>query len=237
VSDQNTFQVGAVTFPLTSSTANSLLQDADPGIYQILAFYQAVLSIHLGARWDAEVTAAGLAKYAGKITTLAVPFDPVPFLTQTGFVPPILALYPTREGSSERTRAFYQGTGSLTLAWILPPFTAESCNRLYPFLRAAIKVIRDRTILGYDPAYESGALFAQLAGLAQLDLGQATYGAVPGLQTNMVFPAVTLELVAYELRMQTPALETLAGTDGTITVADNDNPSLITVVETQTTGS
>jgi hypothetical protein len=237
MSDASTFQVGNVVFPLPSSTANSLLQDADPVIYQALAFYQAILSIHLGARWNAEVTAAGLSKYSGKISTLIVPFDPLPFLTQAGFDPPVLALYPTSEESTERTRAWYQGGRALTLAWVLPPFTVENRNRLAPFLGAAVKVLRDRTILGYDPGYQSGALFAQLAGLEQFDLGRATYGGIAGLQTNMVFPTVTLELVAYERRMVTPGLATLAGTDGTITVADDDNPSPITVVQTQTTGS
>jgi hypothetical protein len=234
VSDAQNFQVGQFVSPLTSSTANALLQDADPALYQAIRFYQAVLSIHLGARFDAEVTKAGLTQYVGKISTLAVPFDPLPYLNQAGWQPPILALFTVGEKITDRTRAWYQVEADWKLQWILPPLTADQFNALYPILRAAGKVITDRTVLGYDPSYLSGSDFCQLGGIEQLDLGPVRYGSIQGLDTKLFFPTVEYEMTAFERRETTPLLVTLAGTDGTIQVTDENGLNPITVEQFQT---
>lgn len=230
-SPQQNFQVGAFVSPLTSATTNSLLQDADPALYNALKFYQAVLSTHLGARWDAEVTKAGLAQYVGKITTLAVPFDPAPYLTQGGYQPPILALFTVSEKITDRTRAWYQIEADWKLQWILPPLTPDQFLQLYPFLRAAGKVITDRTYLGYDPSYQSGARFCAVGGIAQLDLGPPRYGAIPGLDTKLFFPAVEYEMTVIERRMPTPGLLPLTGVDSSISVTDPQGANPLPIID------
>ena len=44
--------------PLTSSTANTLLRDADPAVYYALEFFAQVIRTHIGTRLLAEATAA-----------------------------------------------------------------------------------------------------------------------------------------------------------------------------------
>jgi hypothetical protein len=232
--DAQAFQVGSFVSPLTAATTNPLLQDADPALNAALSFYQAVISIHLGARFDAEMTKAGLAQYVGQISAEIVPYDPLPYLQQAGLAPPLLALYTVSEKILERTRAYYQVEADWKLLWIMPPLNAAQFEQLNGFLRAVSKVITDRTILGYDPSYQSGALFCEVGGIEQLDLGPVRYGAIQGLQTNLFFPTIEFEMTAYERRMSTPGLLTLAGTDTTIQVTDDTGANPITVVQTQT---
>ena len=233
MSEQAGFQVGAFVSPLTPATTHGLLQDADPALYHALAFYKSVLSTHLGARWDAEVTKAGLSKYAGQITTLAIPFDPLPWLQQGSLAPPFLALFVPEENATDRTRAFYQTAATAKLQWVLPPLTLAQYNQLYPFLRAAAKVILDRTTLGYDPAYQNGAEFCALGGIAQLDLGPARYGAIQGLDTKLLFPTVEFELTVIERRAQTPGLVLGTGVDVAIAVTDPAGAHPLSVITIQ----
>lgn len=72
------FRVGNFTSPLTASTTNSLLEDADPALQASLDFYAAVLAIHLGARFDAAVVAAERPELVGKIVSQKIPYNPVP---------------------------------------------------------------------------------------------------------------------------------------------------------------
>jgi hypothetical protein len=239
VSDYAQFQVGNAVYPLTAATTNSLLQDADPAIFYTLQFVAGMIQLHLSARWDAEMTKADLSNYVGTSYVNHYTFDPTPFLTQNGVQPPFLALYTSDEEVKERTRAYYENKAHWKLLWVLPPMTTNQYNALYAFLRAASKVITDRLIQGYDPNFESGALFAVQGGIEQLDIGEITYGWISGPTTNLFFPSIQYEMTCMERRMPTPGLETLAGTDVTIQVQpdENSDPNTpITVVQIQTEG-
>src|SRR5258708_747468 len=48
---------GGILFPLAATSANSLLQDADPALFQALAFYAFVLNKYLGPRFVTESAA------------------------------------------------------------------------------------------------------------------------------------------------------------------------------------
>jgi hypothetical protein len=233
VSDYSSFTLGTFFSPLTSSTAHSLLLDADPALAAALAFYQAVIAIHLGARFDAEVARAGLPTLAGKITALATPRDPLPYLQQAQLTPPLLALYPATDTPSEKTRNWYHVEGDWKLLYVLPPLTAAQDMQLGPILRAIFKVVQDRTELGYDPAYQSGALVLGAAGVEQIAVKQARYGNIQGLSSNLFFPSVEIDLVVYERKNATPGLSTAAGLDGTAAITDPAGANAINVVNFQ----
>lgn len=209
------FQCGATVYPLTAATTNSLLADVDPALDLLLKFFAAVLSIHLGARWDAEMVKAGLPDLVGKISTLQVPYDPLPFLGTTQIIPPLLALYPVTDTPQEHTRHWYRIDGSLKLLWVLPPLSAAQFLQLYPFLRAATKVIVDRVEQGFDPAYNGGQLDENSA-IMEISIDRASYGSVPQLRTELHFPCVEINIAVQERRMPAPGQSVLRGVDTTV---------------------
>lgn len=222
MSDYARFQVGQFVSPLVAATTNSLLADADPALAVTLAYYQACIATHLGARWDAEVTKAGLPTLAGAMTTLAIPYDPIPYLSSAMLQPPFLALYTATEESEELTRGWYHVKSEWKLLYVLPPLTPAQYLELYPFLRAVAKVVRDRTEQGFEPTYQAGARFAVAAGLESIRLGAARYGNIAGATTNLFFPTLDLDITVTERRMTTPGLDTLTGIDGNVQVVDTN---------------
>lgn len=220
MSDYASFQVGAFVSPLTAATTNALLDDADPAIAVTLAFYAAVLQTHLGARWDAEVVKAGLPALVGKLAALAIPYDPLPFLSSAGLAPPFLALYTVAETPVELTRHHYRLTAEWKLLLVLPGLTAAQYLQLSPFLRAASKVLLDRTEQGFEPTYQAGARFAVAAGLEQIRIDRTRYGNIAGADTRLFLPTMEMDLAVCELRTNTPGLQTLAGLDGVTQVVD-----------------
>lgn len=216
------FQVGAFVGPLTASTANSLTQDADPAIYYTLDYLKTMLSLYLGDRFDAEMTRVGMAQYVGKISSTALPFDPVPFLQSSGVKPPFLALFPQHDRPEERTRHWYQLVETWMLLWVLPAMDAAQFAQLYSLLRAAGKIIEDRIENTLDPSWQSGTPFGDLGGIAEIRLDEVGYGSIERVETNLFFPTLSAVFTVKERRMATPNLENLAGVDVKIAVKDAD---------------
>lgn len=213
------FQIGEFVAPLTSSTTNSLLADADPALFQTLAFVAAMLELYLGARFDAEVARAGVVaagggSLAGKIAAQALPFDPLPRLQQAQITPPFLAIFPVEESFKERTRNWPHVIGQWKLLYVLPPLTPAQQMQFGPILRAIAKTIFDRLEQGHDPAYASDAQFCALGGIEQLSITRARYGSIPLLQTQTYFPCLEMELEVQERKMGAAAAQTpFAGFD------------------------
>lgn len=216
------FQVGNFVGPVTASTVNPLLRDADPAIYYTLDYLQTMIQTYLGARFDAEMTRVGLTQHVGKASTTALPYDPIPFLQSSGVQPPFLALYPQMDRPEERTRHWYQLVETWTLLWVLPALDSAQFAQLYSLLRAAGKIIVDRVENTLDPVWNNGTPFAELGGIAEIQLDQLGYGSIEGLDTNLFFPALSATFTVKERRMTTPGLEDLEGTDVTVSLKDED---------------
>lgn len=220
---------GGLVTPLTASTANPLLQDADPALWTVLSFFQALIPIHLGARWDEEFTRAGLTQFVGdtpgglhRSTALAVPYDPTLFMGSAQLVPPLLAVFPVEEQFSEHTRNWVQATQTWKVLWVLPPLVVDQYFSLSPFLRAAAKVLTERTEGGHDPSWNGDQNIITLGTIAYIAVTKARYGNIPQLNTELFFPTLELELEVREQKGPTPVDQTaLAGDDATIEVQDS----------------
>lgn len=210
MADYGTFQWGAVQYPLTSSTSRSALEDADPALFEATGFFEGVLAIHLGARWDAEVTAIGLPELAGSIVASTSPYDPVPVFQQAQFQFPLLALYRIDGSFGARTVDRAHEVSRWGLDWVLPPLTPAQLERLYPFLHSASRVLNDRTDYGYDPDYEAGRKVWDIGGVERIGFvkhqftwlqnrGPGMTGAAAAL--NTAFPCLHMELEVAERRM------------------------------------
>ena len=221
--EQQYFQFGNLVSPLPSATTNALLQDADPALWAVLGYYQAVLQIHLGARFDAEMTKAGLSQFVGKCSSRALWCDPAPFLAQAQLTPPFLAVFRASDERSERTRNWVETDDAWKALWVLPPFTLDQHLALSPFLHAAGKALLDRTELGYDPSYQSGATVCSLGGISRIDVKRIAYGNMP-TAGDLFFPTIELELHVEELKQpcaSPPATRNpFTGTDVTVTTTD-----------------
>lgn len=233
MSDPQGFKFGAFVAPLTAETTNGLLADADPALAGALAFYAEVLTVHLGARWDAEVTAANLPALVGKLTALAIPYDPLPYLTQAQLQPPYLALYVVSERSHEHTRNWQRTEADWRLTLVLPPLTPAQHLRLAPILRAAAKVIVDRTEQGYDPSVNGGALAWNAAGIDEIVVTEARYGTIQALKSELFFPAVEIDLTVCEQKYPTPGLKTITGLDGTVQSAGPSGTNALPIADFQ----
>jgi hypothetical protein len=199
------FYYGGVDFPLTASTANTLLRDADPAVYYALEFFAQVIETHIGDRIVAEASAAG----ATDITTAvaeSMPIDPEQFLTEEHLKFPLLTLH--RESTSfkyitKRRQAIHK----LKLAYVLPPLRAAQAERLLPILHAVGLLIDQKAVQGLDPAYTPTAptgtagefvWSAERAGVAKVEIKESLTGAFQA-SSELFFPAVTMSLEMWDL--------------------------------------
>ncbi len=211
--DGGTFNYGGVSFPLTASTSNTLLQDADPVLYWALQFYASVLTTHMGDRLlavaqdaDAPITAA---------VQYTTPLDPVPWLLEEHFRFPLLALYRISGKNGMRTYNWSHETTKLGIAYILPPLTAGQAEAVAPILSTIPLIIANRTQQGFDPAFMSGAKVwsGAFAGLENIDAPvEGTFGMFPGVG-DLAFPAWTGTITVNERQMSATDLSTFVGVD------------------------
>lgn len=188
--ERNTFGWAAAVYPLPAPGSNGILQDADPALYFAIEFWRTVLQTYLGARWSAEATAAGRADIASTIVQAVVPYDPGPYLTETQFSFPLLAVYRVRSVSADRTLVWEHAECTWQVDWILPPITAAQAERFIPFLESVHRVLVNRTSNQQDSSYASNVMvWRDLAKIEKIGLGQADYGPYVGTD-GLVFPSM-----------------------------------------------
>lgn len=205
MADYDRFQWGAVGYPLTTTSGQTLLQDVDPPLFEALSFFEAVVRLHVGARWDFEAAAADRADLVGNIVASTASFDPVPFFQEAEYKLPLLAVYRTRGEYGQRTVERAHDDGHWGVDYILPPFGPGDLERFNPFLRAILQVLNDRSDYGYDPNYQSGRDAWAVAGLEFLSVTSYEFPFLtirgPGSQaTNQLFPMLHLEVDVREQR-------------------------------------
>lgn len=151
MTDYASWKFGKVVYPLTESTSNSLLRDADPTIYYALDFFSSMITMHVGARLLAQAAIIGAPIPAAVAMTIG--YDPAPFLEQSYFQFPLLAVYRKRGRLREKTGTWRHDEGELNVDYILPPLSAAEAEHILPILRSVGRVIDMRTEQGWDPTY------------------------------------------------------------------------------------
>lgn len=211
--ERGTFAWAAAVYPLTSATTDSLLHDVDYALYKFLDFSTVVLQTHLGERWAAEATAAGLPNLASRVVQYEVPYDPAPYLTQDQLKFPLLALYRTRWKSAQTSIAFERIDSEWQLQYVLPPLEATQMERLNPILKGVMDVIVNRFHEGSDNSYRNREHVIAETGIQEITVISGKMGAYPNGK-DLFFPAILMELEVKERWMPVPgAFDTLHGTD------------------------
>ena len=190
MTDYSSFQRGGVQYPLTPSTANAPIVDADPAMNLAGNFLAGMLQIHLGARLAAEGGVVGLqfASAVGNILNV----EPTPVFLATDMRWPVFGIYRKTTTFNELTAVWEQDISQWEFVYILPPMTPRQTERLEPMLRAAVVVIDHAITQGFDPAYMSGAKVWALAGIKRVRLVSVKHGPYEPLEaTDRLFRAVS----------------------------------------------
>jgi len=197
------FGLGVSTFPLIATGANSLLQDADPVLYYLLDFAYNVLQLHAQARWAVEVARPTLnfAAPFPNVCASRVPYNPFPFLQDTGLNLPLLAAYWVDGKSFELTRDYLRTESTIEIAYVLPPMTAAQTEILGPILHAVRAILTDRFETGFDPNYLDGYQLGALTQYDNLWVRDYKYGLMPHTTTNLPMQSVILTIVLRERNM------------------------------------
>jgi hypothetical protein len=195
------FAVGGVQSPLSAATTNSLLQDSDPVLYNLLNYYTGIINLHIGARWNAEVTLAGRPDLVNLTVAEQVPFDPIPYFQENQYKFPLLAAYRKSEKYEFKSAGWYHTISTLNIMWVLPPITAGQAERLNPFRVHVVRTLVDRTLEGFDTNYNAGEQFWKESGLEKIGIQSTSYGNIPDVASDLYLPTALIECELVERRM------------------------------------
>lgn len=174
MSDQRQFKHGGVEYPLTASTANTLLKDADPGLYYALLLFESVLNTYVGPRLRAQAAIHDLRFPSAVEKTLH--YEPTPFLLADDLAFPLFCLYRSEEAWAERTVHFGESMAVWEWAYVLPPLGPAETEALHPILRTVAVVMREFAARSWDPDYSSGQTLRDLSGIQKMVPGPVSYG-------------------------------------------------------------
>lgn len=231
MADYDSFSAGGVAFPLATSTANSLLRDADPPIFYALEYLSAVLERYIAPRLLAQAATQRLNLPRAVVQTISV--KPTPNLFADQFRFPALAIYRTDETFADKT----VGLGGLQSEWewayILPPLQPGPLKEIHPILRAVAAVMYHAVDQGHDPAYDDDVNVWSRAGVAGIRVMDAKYGGYQPIDDQPEFyRAVVGTIRAFELGVPGgDSLEPFEGVRVHVDVASKTEPTLQDVVE------
>ena len=234
MADYARFQTGGAVYPLTSATTNSLLQDADPSLFYVLDYYSYCLTNYFGARLLAEAAKVPVIAPIAAAVQYILPLDPVTFLQESQVQFPLLAIYRVKETYKWKSIGWNEDVSQWKVSYVLPPITAGQRERIQPILRAAAKVLQNRTENMFDPGYTPpgfalGSSPWAAANLEEINLisGEYEFWSNTG---NLSFPTWTgtLEVKERDLENATQFANSFGGLDAEIDLAASPNQPVVT---------
>lgn len=221
------FAYGGISFPLTSSLAQPLLQDADPALFVLLDFAATMIRTYVGGRLVAEAAQASCTAPVAAAVETTLPYEPGPFLMAEQIKLPALFIHRQRGTNDYHSITRSQETTTLECVYVLPALSPAQAERLLPIRWAVKAVLADRIERGQDDTYTppvSGAVLGARvwphAGIKEIKVTECSYGGMTGAG-ELYLPALTLTLVVKELH--TPVSGTpIEGFDASIAIRAPD---------------
>ena len=225
MADFGLFQTGAAGYPLTSSTTNSLLRDADPALFYVLDYFQSVLTTYVQPRLLAEVARTPVIANIAGVVAQFLPLDPAPFLQEQQVRFPLLAVYRVKEKYTGKSVTWNDDVSMWKVAYVLPPLTGAQRERILPTLRAVAKTLQNRIENMFDPSYASGVSPWALANIEAIQLMEGEYGDWQGAG-NLSFPSWigTLEVKERDIEAATQWANSFTGVDAEIDLTTANQP-------------
>ena len=229
------FRLGAATYPLPATSANSSLYDIDRTTYYMLDFCEGILNHHLGDRWTAECNAVSRSDI-NQIVAMKIPYNPEPYLQTDQLKLPLLAVYRTRWSKvEEKNISTHHVFSELEIMWICKPLTAAESERLVPFQQGIAAVLTDRNEIGYDPNYNSGQRVGTLSGFEELTTNSAEFGLFTDADSNLAIPVVKLNISIREKKEPVVGeYQSFAGVDVQEYLEDDQTATSIDLVDYNT---
>jgi hypothetical protein len=229
------FKIGAAEFPLTDSTDNSLLEDADPALYHAALLLASALETYVGDRLLAQAALIGLNLQGAVVKTVSL--DPVEFLLHDQFKFPLFCLYRTKDTWSDLAQVGSKSTSTWHFSYVLPPLNPNQQLALHPILRAASVALRRTVTMGWDPAYNDGEKVWDTYGVQKARLTEATYGGIEKMvgDAGQFYRSLTGTIVVEEREVPLPsAFRTFTGVNADLDVGDGDGTVIESFVELET---
>jgi hypothetical protein len=233
--EHGAFKVGAVEFPLTESTTNSLLQDADPALYHSALLLASALETYVGDRLLAQAAMIGLNLQGAVVKTVSL--DPVEFLLHDQFKFPLFCLYRTKDTWSDLAQVGSKSASTWNFSYVLPPLNPTQQLALHPILRAVSVTLRRTVTMGWDPSYNDGEKVWDTYGVQKARLTEATYGGIEKMvgDAGQFYRSLTGTIVVEEREVPLPsAFRTFTGVNADLDVGDGDGTLIESFVEFET---
>jgi len=230
------FGVAAAVEPLSTSSANTLLQDADPALFYCLDFLSWVIANHPGPRLIQAAAAAGAP--ITQAVAQRYPYDPGPYFDREQFKFPLLAIYRTRSKYHWKRVGWDSDACDFELLYALPPMMAAQAERVLPILRAVESSVRHKTTYGFDPGYtppggSAGQQPWALAKIEEIDFNGGIMGHIEGTG-NLWFPSLRMQGTFVERDMYVSNGNKFAGGDITADLAAPDGTKIDPFVQVAT---
>lgn len=231
-------KIGAVSTPLETSNANTLLFDADPALAYALDFWSSMIRLYEGPRIIQAAAAAGLV-WTDSVAQ-RYPWPPDLETQETQFTFPLLAAYRKDSKYEWKELSWERDRCEIDLVYILPPLMASQLEQIVPIFRAIEGTIRKATTRGFDPNYTPPGgtqgqqpWSAPFAGVEEIGFDRGHYGTWPGA-APLKFPFLHMEGYIIERDMYVQATNKLAGVDTTIGLLGADGTSVSPFVQMAT---
>lgn len=240
--DYASFKHGGAAYPLPLSSPNTSLRDCDPTVAYMLEYFAGVLDIHLGARLASEAAAAGCADIFSATVAQKMPFNPEPFLTDSGTKFPLLGI--ARQKTTFRYIGYRRvAIDVMQVTYAFAPVTPAQAEAIVPFLHAAVAIIDNRTEQGFDPAFtpdggNAGDIVwsAPFAGLCSVDITSVEYGGFAPTADSW-FPAIVMTVTVEEREeAKVDEFKKLAGGDVAVTTAEADGTEQLDIADIAAAG-
>lgn len=253
--DFDQFEVGATLQPLSTSSSNGALQDADPAVFYLIDFLTWAINTYPGPRIVQAAAAAQVLSSGGVAVATACMdsywYEPEPQFLENQFAFPSLFLWRTQGQSEQWTASFEHDVCGVTLVYALPPLDASQSEQMLPFLKAVHDVVRKKASDGWDPNYTPpggslGQPWMELANVEEVGFAQPRDKRVVGVSTGfeygsmqgtgkLVFPCVIMRGYMIERDMYAPTqggVSKFAGADITTNVDANDGTRVLATSST-----
>jgi len=223
MADYGSFNVGGDLEPLSSTSTNSLLQDADPALFFALDFFAYLISTYPGPRLLIAAQGAQATKIAAAVAQ-KYPVLPQSAMLENQFGFPLLCIGRRSTQTRRHTAGWESDRCAFDLLYVLPPLNPGQAEQILPILKSVYDTLRHKTTQGWDPGYTppGGTLGQQpwaLCGVESIGFGHelnesesATYGFLEGAG-NLMFPTLRMTGYIVERDMYVPAANKYAGGD------------------------
>lgn len=197
------FAIGNSVYPSQLNIGQTPLQQLNPQLYYTMDFFANCLRFDIGGVWSQTV--AGLQSQGlGKdfLTNICSPtyvgYDPMPFLIESNYEFPLLAIYPVEGKTTELSRtAHVKSVGQYEILFILPAVNADEMEYVAPFLLASRDVIWRRGEWMFHPLYNGGQNIGPLTGFSKAGIHGWKVCNIPA-KTNLQMPTLVLNYEMYE---------------------------------------